>query len=591
MSDSTLLPCRLARSVDEATLREIQEGLAASTRSTVVVVGDQGLALLPPEPGTSLGTLLRAHDTAAALQKARLEAVAVSSSGTRPAWIEDSALGFCHLLVPILVGKCRLGTLVLGDRPSSLWADRHTGELAAVWGVEASALAAAVRQCGPWTEPERHAAVELATATAAILARLCQQEQQLQSRIDELSAVYDLAGMLAGTRNVQEILNRTARKVCQVMQARSCSIRLFDERTGELVIRAVHNLSDRYLQKGPVIAEHHPIDIEALKGNLVYIADVPSDPRVQYPEEARREGLVSCLVCGIVYRGEPVGVIRVYTGMRHRFTRFEELLLRAIADQAAVAIVNARLYETAVEAERYDRQLRYAGEVQRRMIPAAPPNWPGAVFGCLYRPSREVGGDFYDFIELPGCNLGVAVADVVGKGLPAALMMASLRSALRVYSYHVYDIERILAQVNEHMCRETQSDQFATLFYGVLMPGARRLTYCNAGHEPPLLVREGKVQALDVGGMAVGVAKGQAFDKGILELRPNDLLLLCTDGVVESMNFTGEEFGRARLAESCLRHAHLDPGQVVNNILWDVRRFIGFSDLADDMTMVAIKVK
>ncbi len=581
-------PCRLALSIDEATLSEIQDGLAVSTRSDVGIVGEHGRLLLPPQPGNALGELFAASDAAAADQRARFETTATSLGDPRPTWIDDAHLRLSHVIVPITAGKCRLGTVVMGDRPAQPWDADHVERLAARWGLNPAALADAAGRCGPWTEHERRTAMELGAVTASMLARLCQQEQQLQDRMEELSAVYDVAGMLTGMRNLQEILNQTARKVCEVMQMKGCSIRLYDRRTDELVIKAVHNLSDAYLRKGPVIAANHPVDV--LKGKMVYIEDVPNDPRVKYPEEARREGLVSCLVCGMVHHGQPVGVIRVYTGAPHRFSRFERMLLRAIADQAAVAIINARLYEAAVEAERTDRQLKYAGDVQRRMIPAAPPNWPGASFGCLYMPSREVGGDFYDFIELPGRNLGIAVADVIGKGVPAALMMASLRSALRVYTYHIYDVERIIAQVNEHMCREMKSNEFATVFYGVLMPGARRLTYCNAGHEPPLLLRDGQIQTLETGGMAVGVARGQAFEKGVVELRPGDVLLMCTDGVVESMNFAEEEFGRQRLRESFQRHAHLDPNQIAKNILWDVRRFIGFSDLADDMTMVIVKV-
>jgi sigma-B regulation protein RsbU (phosphoserine phosphatase) len=583
--------CRLTRAIDEATLREIQDGLALATRSTVGIVDAEGRLILPPKAGNSLGELLLRAEHTADDQRARIEAAARALTDTREGWIEDAALALGHLVIPITAGAAPLGTLVLGDRPVRRWNDEHARGLADRWRLDGDALAAAALQCEPWSEQDRQAAVDLGMVTASILARLCLQEQQLHHRIKELSVIYDMAGMLTGTRSVQELLDRVARKVCDVMQTRACSIRLLDEHTGELVIKAVYNLSDRYLQKGPVLVEHHPIDVEAIKGNIIYIEDVPNDPRVKYPEDARAEGLVSCLVCGMVYRGKPVGVVRVYTGTKHRFSHFEESLLRAIADQAAVAIVNARLYQAALEAERNERQLRYAGEVQRRMIPAAPPNWPGASFGCIYKPCREVGGDFYDFIELPGKNLGIAIADVIGKGVPAALIMASLRSALRVYTYHIYDVERIMSQVNDHMCRETHSNEFATVFYGVLMPGARRFTYCNAGHEPPLLVRNGQVQSLETGGMAIGVAKGQTFDKGILELQPNDVLLMHTDGVVESMNFAEEEYGRQRLCESCRKYAHLDPAQIVKNILWDVRRFIGLSDLADDMTMVAIKVK
>jgi len=591
MSDSRRRSCKLTRALDPGTLRDILVGLAQSTGTTAAVVCGPGEPVVGPTPGSPIGHALAASPAGAAAQKARIETAAANGTNDAPRMAYDDEPGLCHLVIPINAGRHRRGVLVLGDRPSRPWTEDDCRRLAERWQLSADALLAATRQCDGWPEEQRTVCKNLGVGVASLLARLCLQDQQLQHRVDELSAIYDMAGMLAGTRDLQEVLDLTARKVCEVMQTKACSIRLLDEQTRELVIKAVYNLSERYLNKGPVLVDRHPIDAEAIQGKVVYIEDAPNDPRVRYPVDARQEGIVSGLVAGMMYRGRPVGVIRVYTATKHRFNRFEEALLRAVAAQAAVAIVNTRLYHAAIEAERNKRQLKYAGDVQRRMIPPAPPEREGAVFGCVYKPSREVGGDFYDFIDLPGGNIGVAIADVSGKGLPAALTMASLRSALRVYTYHIYDVERIMTQVNDHLCRETRTNEFATLFYGVLTPDARRLTYCNAGHEPPLLLRDGHVQELQVGGMVIGVVQGEPFEKAILELRPGDLLLLYTDGVVESLNFAEEQFGRRRLAESLKAYAHLAPAQIVNNIVWDVRRFIGLSDLADDMTLVAIKVK
>lgn len=576
--------------MDEAVLRDLQTGLAAATQATVVILNEYGHPALVPSTAGPFGAILGSTEAGAAACVARLTAVAAAAEN-QLLWVEDPERGLFHLAVPMVSAGERLGVVVVGDRPSESWQGQHADRLAADAQVEATAIEAAARHAGPWTAEARKTAAELTAAVASMLSRLCRQDEQLRSRIDELAAVYNVANLLVGTRDLQEILNQAARTVCEVMQTKACSIRLLDEHTGELVIKAVYNLSERYLQKGPVHVAQNPIDAEAFKGNIVYIEDAPNDSRVRYPDEARREGIVSGLVCGMVYQGKPLGVIRIYTGEKHRFSAFEWGLLRAVAAQAAAAIVNARLYQAALEAERYERQLKYAGEVQRRMIPAAAPDSVGATFGRLYKPSREVGGDFYDFIELPGGNLGVAIADVVGKGVPAALMMASLRSALRVYTYHIYDVERIMARVNEHLCRETRSNEFATVFYGVLTPDARRLTYCNAGHEPPLLLRNGRITPLETGGIVIGAAEGQAFDKGILELRRDDVLLLYTDGMVESMNFADEEFGRGRLRESLLKYGRLDADSIVKNILWDVRRFIGLSDPGDDMTMVAIRVR
>src|ERR1051325_3565590 len=201
------------------------------------------------------------------------------------------------------------------------------------------------------------------------------------------------------------------------MKAKACSIRMLDENNGHLVIKAVHNLSQQYQGKGPVTIEQNPIDQAALGGEMVRILDAPNDPRTQYPEEAREEGIVSGLICGLIYRGKAVGVVRIYTGTQHEFSPFEEALLRGVAAQSAAAIVNARLLADRIEAERYQRQMVYAGQVQRRMIPANPPVLSHVKIGAVYRPTYNVGGDFYDFIQLPKGNLGVGIADVSGKGL------------------------------------------------------------------------------------------------------------------------------------------------------------------------------
>ena len=320
------------------------------------------------------------------------------------------------------------------------------------------------------------------------------------------------------------------------------------------------------------------------------ITDAPTDPRTSYPQQARKEGIVSGLVCGMIYRGKPVGVLRVYTGEPHVFSASEESLLQAVASQAAAAIVNARLFAEALEAERYERQLAYAGEVQRRMIPSAPPCCERIEIGAVYRPTFQVGGDFYDFIVLPKENLGIAIADVSGKGVPASLQMASVRSALRVNAYHTYDIDRVLTEVNQLLCRDTTVGEIATVFYGVIAPGVGRLTYCNAGHDPPMLLRKNEVQYLEAGGMVLGVDPDATFDRGIIHLEPGDVLLLYTDGAVEAMNFADEPFGRKRLTDSFRRYADQPAQRATENILWDIRRFRGLADRMDDLTLVVLKI-
>jgi phosphoserine phosphatase RsbU/P len=440
-----------------------------------------------------------------------------------------------------------------------------------------------------WTAAEAGAARDLAGLVARLFSELCVQERSLQLRIEELSVVYNITGLMAGPMDLQQVLNKIARLVVDVMKVKACSIRLLDENTGSLTIKAVCNLSEVYLQKGPVTVDLSPIDAAALAGQIVYISDLPNDPRTLYPQEARAEGIVSGLVCGMIYRGKPVGAIRVYTGEPHTFTPFEDSLLQAVSSQAAAAIVNAQLFGQKLASERYARQLEYAGEVQRRMIPSAPPSTDRVEIGAVYRPTFEVGGDFYDFISLPKRNLGIAIADVSGKGVPASLQMASLRSALRVNAYHMYDIDRIMVEMNRHLCRDAGRGEFATMFYGVISPSLR-FTYCSAGHNPPMLLRGGQIQYLQIGGMVLGVDANTTFERGLIDLKSGDVLLLYTDGTVEALNFDDEHFGETRLAESLRQYVDQSSQRIAQNILWDIRRFRGLADRIDDLTMVVVKI-
>lgn len=570
----------------------VLQALAEATSATATVFDVDGNVMGGPVPGSELGRqLLSTSAGQHALIAAHCAAFDRSGGEHRKDALTPLPEALSYFAFPLITaGRCA-GTLTLGDRPRRPLSDTTLQELALTAALPVETLRRAASELPPWPPHETEVARNLAAVVAEMLAELCTQETNLRLRIDELSAVYNIAGLLAGTLDLKQILQRIAATVCDVMNVKACSIRLLDEINGSLTVQAVHNLSEKYLRKGPVTVEDNPIDRAALGGEMVRIADAPTDPRVRYPEEAREEGIVSGLVCGLIYRGRAVGVLRVYTGEPHVFTPFEEALLRGVAAQSAAAIVNARLLAETLEAERYARQVAHAGYVQRRMIPGKPPSHAHLEVGSVYRPTYSVGGDFYDFIPLPKGNLGLGIADVSGKGVPASLLMASIRSALRVYARFMYHIDRIMAEVNRHLCREAATGEFATVFYGVVTPDGHRLTYCNAGHDPPLLLRGGELTELATGGMVVGVDPAATFERDVVDLKPGDVLLLYTDGVVEALNFAEERFGRQRLTESLKYHAEQSAPLIAQGILWDLRRFRGLADRTDDVTMVVVKVK
>jgi sigma-B regulation protein RsbU (phosphoserine phosphatase) len=181
---------------------------------------------------------------------------------------------------------------------------------------------------------------------------------------------------------------------------------------------------------------------------------------------------------------------------------------------------------------------------------------------------------------------------VVGKGIAASLLMASVRAFIRAYSQDVYDIDEIVARVNVQLTRDTLDNEFATLFYGVLDPSTLRLTYCSAGHEPSLLLRDGQLSALTTGGMIVGIDAEQEYEKGIVQLKKNDLLLIYTDGLTDAFNFARQKFGRQRIIDAMHEAARANHSarDALNHVLWQMRRFAGLRTNNDDLTMVMIKV-
>jgi len=580
----------LTEVIGASQLQEIQDRFASLVHVSMRIMAADGRLITQPSCTSEFCRMLASISAGKAVCTASAEqaAHAATESGS-------ITTGRCHAELmqystPIMRDGEQVGTIVIGDRPGHGIPSDSLDALAVDLGLDRKELAEAAASLSPST-PERERTIEqLLELLAATLGAMCRQQIELGDRVEELTTVCDLAGMLAGTDDLQEILDAVAVRVCEVMKVKACGIRLLDESGGELVVRAVHNLSQHYLDKGVIRVEENPIDGAAIRGETVYIEDARTDPRIRFPKQAREEGIVSGLCVPMTYRGSTIGVVRVYTDRVTHFGDLEVALLRAIASLAAAAIINTRRYTDRRASDEYERQLRDAGEIQRRMIPAEPPPHRCISFGTVYDPSLDVGGDFFDFLELPNGQVGVCIADVVGKGIAAGLMMASIRSAFRAYGQTLAEPEAVVSRVNRHLCRDTLISEFATLFYGVFSADGRQLTYCSAGHDPPLLLRKGRVERLNIGGLVIGVDPNEPYAREVQELETGDVVVFYTDGVVEAMDFDGRAFGRDRLRRSLLRHQEAEAPTLAQQLLWDVRRFVGLARQSDDITLVVAKI-
>ena len=425
-----------------------------------------------------------------------------------------------------------------------------------------------------------------------MISQVCSQGLALGSRVDELTTLFDLSTLLSDQRDLAGVLDTVVVTLVNVLGVKAAAIRLLKESTSELSIAAVHNLSERYLSKGKILLSESKLDEEALRGEVVEVADMAHDDRVMYPRDAEDEGLVSILAAGMVYRGKPIGVMRVYTGERHAFTANERNLLQAIAQHAAAAVRNAQLDARRKEADRIEQQVKLAADVQRRLLPRGNPQVEPFDVAGRYEPCFELGGDFYDFIGFKGA-LGLLVGDVVGKGVAASLLMASVRASFRAHVQDIYDIDEIMSLVNKALSRDTLDNEFATVFYGTLEAETRRLTYCSAGHEPGLLWRDGEFIDLDVGGMVLGVDPVQHYEKALVDLLPGDMILLYSDGLTDAANFDRQRFQRERIRAAVAEAAErgMTASGMVDHVLWEARRFVGLNRQVDDITIVGVRVK
>jgi sigma-B regulation protein RsbU (phosphoserine phosphatase) len=490
---------------------------------------------------------------------------------------------------PIVHDGERLGVIIVGTRSTNMPSRETVETIADRYDIPAEELQDAVASINFHAGGTPEAVRSFADALARTIATLYGQADRIERQLDELRTAHSFTELLSRASGLQEVLDLTVRRIVEVMPVKACAIRLLDPDTGELVIKAVHNLSDEYLKKGRVVLHENAIDTAAMAGHVVYIPDVPNDPRTRYPENARREGIASGLSAPLAYRGQTIGVIRVYTGEPYTFTETEKSLLRSIGVQVAGVIISTQLWESRARAEDLHRQAEAAATVQHHMLPTRPPQCTALKFGCVYDPSRQLGGDLYDFVEFEDKSIGLCIADVVGKGVPAALLMAAVRSIVRGHAHRSEEVARLVRNINEHLCHDTLPQEFATLTYGVFSPDRRTFTYCNAGHVPPVLLRAGRFQDLTSGGMVIGVLSGERYEQESISLEDGDVIVFVTDGVTEAMDFEGRPYGRSRLLASIRRHQALDAQQLSRQILWDVRRFAGLAEQSDDITIVVVK--
>lgn len=271
------------------------------------------------------------------------------------------------------------------------------------------------------------------------------------------------------------------------------------------------------------------------------------------------------------------------------YTRSDAEIFELLAERSAVALRNIRLCRDSIEKEKLDEELKLASDIQVRLLPEGPPPLHSATLVGAIRTSREVGGDFYDFLELGPGKVGIGVADVSGKGIPAALLMTTLQASFRAEALKSSNPAVVMAALNKSLFERSDPEKFATFFYALYDDESGIVHYSNGGSYPPFILgTDGRVSRLQRGGVLIGIEHESPYREGMVKLKDGDLLVIYTDGSIDQENADGEPFGEPKLIDFFRNNLHLSVASMIEKLFATIIAF-GQSNLKDDMTVVLLR--
>jgi sigma-B regulation protein RsbU (phosphoserine phosphatase) len=307
-------------------------------------------------------------------------------------------------------------------------------------------------------------------------------------------------------------------------------------------------------------------------------------------------GTASVMIASLLYGKQNMGVLALGNGpMDAPFSQSDFVVFKSIAEQSAFALYNAIIYSEANEKKRLDHDLEIARDIQRVLLPAEPPSVNGFEISGINVPARQVSGDYFDYIKVDEERLGVAIADVSGKGVPASLIMAICRSVLRSQAAQNPSPADVLKKVNRQLYPDIKEDMFISMAYLILDHVHNGVTLARAGHDAPLLYKRSSQSVTPVKppGMVVGIDSGNVFDRITgdfpIRLERDDCLVLYTDGVTEALDADGNEFGVERTMQSVRASAGHGAQAIITRLIDDLRNFVGSHPQNDDITLIAIR--
>jgi sigma-B regulation protein RsbU (phosphoserine phosphatase) len=416
------------------------------------------------------------------------------------------------------------------------------------------------------------------------------------STIDKLRMLLDITKKISRSLDLQEVLNLVMDTLDSLIPYDAAGIFVLQCMDKALVpegeepctfkseaVRGydIDELQDLHLKLGEGF-----IGSVAISGEPIISHDVRDDPvYVNARDRTRSE-----MVAPIISNDEVIGVFDLESDELNAYSDDDLQVLMLLASQVAIIIEKVMLHEQLIEKKRLEGQLEVARQVQLALLPASDPELAGFDISAYNFPTEEVSGDYYDWVRIYDDQIGIVIADVAGKGVPAALLMAFLRASLRAATHIGYATHISMSKVNYLLWESIERNQFVTAFYGILDAKNRTLSYSNAGHNPPILISaNGTSRMIKRGELPLGMFRDTRFHEYYLSFEPGDVLVLYTDGVTEAQNPAGEEFGRERLLEAAKAAYELPAREMIASIEMAVLAWTAGHGANDDVTFFIIK--
>jgi sigma-B regulation protein RsbU (phosphoserine phosphatase) len=417
-----------------------------------------------------------------------------------------------------------------------------------------------------------------------------------EQRIDEQAALLEFSNQLLIRSQPRDLLDYMVREVRRLLHVDAVALVAPGDSGAALTFKAAAGWHNDPVALGVTIldSEFNVIG-QTMRSQQRFLAeDIEAHVIPLYELEwLQGEGFRGYAVVPLLIEGHAIGALMLNTRQPHLLSDDELRFLRLMANQAAIAVDGLRLRQEEVQRQRMQEELAVGRQIQLSMLPKACPIIPGWQIVAVYQAARMVGGDFYDFFELPGPSrrVGMLVADVADKGVPAALFMALSRTVIRTTALSGRGAAAALLRANQLILNDSQSDLFLSAFYAILEPETGRLLYANAGHNRPLWYRAATdtVQELRARGIILGVFEGITIEERRIVVEPGDVLLFYTDGIPEALNAEERMMGMQRLVDVLKRNAQRSAQAISNAIVDAYNEFTGPTEQSDDVTFFVVK--